>query len=124
MGLSLMEARRFPHTLFWPMFKANERRKSRASLHWMEDLVAVSGLQGEMKEVGGKTTPAPRTKTIPVGYMRHLEKRKKEGWPSRRIWSEKLERKAQDKFWGDLGDLPVLNLMGDDDGEEVSEGGD
>lgn len=118
LSLSLYEARRFPHTMFWAVFKANERRKSRASVHLMEDLIAVSGLQGEMKEVGGKRTPAPKTKTIPVGYMKHLEKRTKEGWPSKRVWSERLERQAQDKFWASIGDLPMIEVMGETEGGE------
>lgn len=120
--MSVREASRFPHTFFWPIFKANERRRSRASIHMMEDLIAVGGLQGEMKETGIKKTPAPKNKTIPVGYMRHVEKRTKEGWPSKRVWSERLERQAQDKFWASLGDLPMLDLTGDDEGEEVNHG--
>lgn len=117
LGLSLREAQRFPHTMFWPVFHANERRRSRTSIHVMEDLIAVGGLQGEMKEPGARKTS--KGKTIPVGYLKHLEKRTKEGWPSKRVWTERLERQAQEKFWADLGELPMLDLTGNG---EVSDG--
>ena len=82
----------------------------------MDDLIAVSGLQGEMKEVG--TAPKMKksaNKMVPIGYQKHVKKRMKEAYPTKRVWTKQLEKKAQESFWAGVDDLPVLNLVREED---------
>ena len=117
LGMSFQEAKRFPHNQFWNLWEAHQRRLSRLSLHYMDDLIAVSGLQGEMKEVG--TAPKMKksaNKMVPIGYQKHVKKRMKEAYPMKRVWTKQLEKKAQESFWAGIDDLPVINLTKEEEG--------
>lgn len=125
MGLSFSAALHFPHNMVWPMWESNQRRIARHSLAWMDDAIAVSGLQGEMKEVGTAPKRATGNKTIPVGYQKHRDALMKKAYPTKRVWTLAMEKRAQDAFWGAVGDLPLLDLTSqeveEDGGEQTDE---
>lgn len=93
LGLSLGEARGYPHNHFWDLWHAHERRLSRESIRFMDDVVATGGVQGEFKEHGVKRRK-PKTTLEAVGFKAHYARRMKEGYPNRESW-DKLQSDAK-----------------------------
>ena len=97
---------------------AHERRLSRESIRYMDDVVAASGVQGEMVEHGGKKKKKKDTVKIePVGFNRHYDKRLKEGYPNRQDWERLKHDKNVREFTKSIDrhdDFAKLETLGDD----------
>lgn len=100
-GMSYQEAIKVPHPLIKELWSAAERRHSRNSLRYLEDALAVGGLQSEVEYASGKKPKGE--KMVPTGYIKHWERRVKEGYPTRLRDPEEAAKKARAealaKFW-------------------------
>jgi len=102
-GMSYQEAIKVPHPLIKELWSAAERRHSRYSLRYLEDALAVGGLQSEVEYASGKKPKGE--KMIPTGYIKHWQKRAGEGYPTKPRDPVKAAKEAQEnalaRFWED-----------------------
>lgn len=80
------------------------------------DTINWGGLQGEVKEIGGRPTPPPKTKTILVGYQMRKKLLEERAYPeyhteeARRQQHEAKQAAMIDDFWNEGPKLPGQEL--------------